>query len=184
VKIYTMQGDQGMSSLFGGTKVAKDHPRLIAYGTVDELNSCLGLAMVTCQHGALKVQLESLQHELFQLGADLATPLGSSLESRVHRIGQPEVTALEKQIDAATEQLAPLKQFILPGGGETAARLHVARSVCRRAERDVVTLMKMPSDPIGPHILIFMNRFSDLLFVLARLANKLDGTVDVAWTKK
>ena len=182
MKIYTKQGDKGLSALFGGQKVRKDHPRLAAYGTIDECNSHLGLAISACPHVALREQLQKLQHQLFDLGADLATPLTSPHAGKVRRMSAEDVAGLEQQIDAAAAQMVPLKSFILPGGGITASHLHVARATCRRAERELVTLMHLdPPDPIGEQTFIYVNRLSDLLFTLARLANGLDGRDDVAW---
>jgi len=182
MKIYTRQGDQGISGLFDGRRVPKNHLRLETYGTLDELNSHLGLAIAECRHEAFRLELKKLQQELFLLGADLATPLGSPNEAKVHRTSAQEVEALEDRIDRATAQLPPLKRFILPGGGVTACRLHVARTVCRRAERALVSLMHQePPEPVGEHPLIYINRLSDLLFTYARLANHLDGIADVEW---
>jgi len=179
MRIYTKQGDRGMSVLFDGARVPKHHLRLETYGTLDELNCHLGLAIAGCQHEQLKQQLAQLQRRIFDLGADLATPLGSANEAKVRRIGAQEVAELETQIDTATAELAPLKTFILPGGGMTAGHLHVARTVCRRAERHLSALMETAA--VGDQPLIFVNRLSDLLFTLARLANKLDGVTDVTW---
>lgn len=181
MKIYTKQGDKGQSVLFDGKRVPKDHPRLETYGTVDELNSHLGLAAAGCADAGLKDLLVKLQAQLFELGADLATPLGSPNEGRVRRINPNHISFLEEQIDEATAELAPLKRFILPGGGVTAARLHVARTVCRRAERLLVALMHAPDAPLTDSPLIYLNRLSDLLFTLARLANKREGLADVEW---
>ena len=181
MKIYTKQGDLGQTVLFDGTRVAKDHLRIETYGTVDELNSAIGLTIVDCRDEALTELLTRLQRQLLDLGSDLATPLDSKNSAKVRRIGAPHVAFLEQQIDAATAQLPPLKRFIIPGGSVTAARLHVARTVCRRAERHLVTLMHHEAAVIGPHPLIYLNRLSDLLFTLARLANKMDGRGDVEW---
>jgi cob(I)alamin adenosyltransferase len=159
MKIYTKQGDRGMSALFDGTRVPKNHLRLETYGTLDELNSHLGLAAAQCTHRVLKDQLLTLQIDLLFLGSDLATPPGSANEAKVRRIGTADVTRLEQQIDAASAQLPPLKRFIIPGGGVTAARLHVARTVCRRAERLLATLIiEHPTDPVGEQPLIFVTR--------------------------
>ena len=185
MKIYTRQGDKGVSGLFDGRRVPKCHPRLEAYGTLDELNSHIGLAIAHCRHPSLQTQLLALQHQLLVLGSDLATPPGSANESKVTRIQPRDATELEHQIDAATAQLPPLKRFILPGGSLAAAALHIARTVCRRAERQMVSLMQQtPADPIGEQPLVFVNRLSDLLFVLARLANHLDGVDDIEWIPK
>jgi cob(I)alamin adenosyltransferase len=181
MKIYTKQGDRGQSVLFDGTRVAKTHARLETYGTVDELNSHLGLAAAACRHDPLRSLLTTLQGQLLELGSDLATPLGSPNEAKVARVTADRVRFLEEQIDAATAQLPPLKRFILPGGGETASRLHVARTVCRRAERLLVNLMQDSTDPVGEQPLVYLNRLSDLLFTLARWANALDGVPDREW---
>jgi cob(I)alamin adenosyltransferase len=181
MKIYTKQGDAGMSVLFDGTRVPKHHLRLETYGTLDELNSQIGLAIAGSPHASLHQQLTLLQGLLMTLGSDLATPIGSPNEAKVARMGPEDISQLERMIDAAWAELPPLKRFILPGGGVTAARLHVARSICRRAERHLTLLMQDSSDPVGNHPLIFVNRLSDLLFTLARLANKLDGVTDVEW---
>src|ERR1041384_4568906 len=135
MKIYTKQGDRGESVLFDGRRVPKDHLRLETYGTVDELNSHLGLAISGCGDPKLRELLNVLQGQLLELGSDLATPAGSPNESKVRRINEHRVRFLEERIDEATAQFPPLKRFILPGGGITASRLHVARTVCRRAER-------------------------------------------------
>ena len=182
MKIYTKQGDEGQTVLFDGTRVAKDHLRIQIYGTIDELNSYLGLAVAECGHPSLRELLGQLQRQLLTLGSDLATPAGARNEAKVRRIGEREVAFLEQQIDEATAQLPPLKRFIVPGGRRTAAQLHVARTICRRAERLVVShIQNKPGDDVGPQPLIFINRLSDLLFTLARLANKLDGVSDIEW---
>ncbi len=182
MRIYTRQGDQGQTSLFDGTRVSKDNMRLATYGTVDELNSWLGMAAAICPHEQLRDLLNQLQHQLFDLGADLATPLDSPNSSRVNRIQPQQATDLERHIDAATAELPPLKQFILPGGSPLASHLHIARTVCRRAERHLVELMRQ--EPTGEAPLVYLNRLSDLLFVLARWANKLDGHRETHWQKQ
>jgi cob(I)alamin adenosyltransferase len=179
MKIYTKFGDQGQTALFDGQRVRKDHLRIETYGTVDELNSVLGVAIAECPDAALRNLLVGLQHRLFDLGADLATPAGSKNEAKVRRIGTEDVAGLEQAIDAATSELPPLTRFVLPGGTLTAAHLHVARTVCRRAERHLVALMA--EEPLGDQALIYLNRLSDLLFTLARLANKRAGRPDVEW---
>jgi cob(I)alamin adenosyltransferase len=181
MNIYTRHGDQGFSSLFDGTRVPKHHPRLDAVGTLDELNSHLGLAAAVCPHPDLKSQCQNLQRLLLTLGADLATPHTSPNAAKIQRIGPGDVLSLEHQIDAAAALLPPLKRFILPGGSLTAAQLHVARTVCRRAERQLSALLQNPADPIGDFPLIFVNRLGDLLFVLARLANHFDEINDLEW---
>jgi cob(I)alamin adenosyltransferase len=181
MKIYTKQGDGGMSVLFDGKRVRKDDLRLETYGTVDEMNSHLGLAAAVCEDAALKELLLGLQGELLELGSDLATPAGSCNEAEVKRIGPERATALEERIDAATEELAPLKRFILPGGSVAASNLHVARTVCRRAERLLVTLMGEDGAVGMENCLVYLNRLSDLLFMWARLANKRAGVGDIEW---
>ncbi len=166
-----------MSALFNGQNVPKHHPRLQTYGTLDELNSFLGLAITSCTHPELKAQLQQLQHVIFVFSTDLATPLGASNESKIRRLTPADVAQLETQIDAATAQLPPLTRFILPGGAPTAAHLHVARTICRRAERHLTALMQ--DTYVGDQPLIFVNRLGDLLFTLARLANHLDKIDDV-----
>ena len=163
----------GKTVLFDGTRVGKDDLRIETYGTVDELSSVLGLAMSECGDEPLKGVLTELQRQLFDLGVDLATPGGQT-----RRIGTKETAWAERQIDAATAELPPLKHFILPGGGVTAARLHVARTVCRRAERLLVRLA--PGSAGGTEeALVYLNRLSDLLFMLARLANFREGRQDM-----
>jgi cob(I)alamin adenosyltransferase len=184
VKIYTRQGDAGLTGLFDGRRVPKHHPRLEVCGTLDELNSHLGLAAAECCHSALRSQLQTLQRKLFQFGADLATPLNTPRQNKIRRLHAADVRALERQIDRAAAQLPPLKRFILPGGGITAARLHVARAVCRRAERHLAALLQDPSDPVNFQSLPYLNRLGDLLFMLARLANQLDGIPDVPWQNR
>jgi cob(I)alamin adenosyltransferase len=181
MRIYTRQGDQGQTTLFDGKRVSKDDLRLSTYGTVDELNSQLGLAAALCRHEKLLKLLNQLQHQLFDLGADLATPLDSPNSKLVNRITPQQATVMEQEIDVLTAELPVLKQFILPGGSPLAAQLHVARTVCRRAERHLVELMR--HEQVGDAPLIFLNRLSDLLFVLARLANKLDGHAETHWQK-
>jgi cob(I)alamin adenosyltransferase len=181
VRIYTRQGDAGMTGLFDGRRVPKNHPRLETCGTLDELNCHLGLTAADCRHAALQALLRTLQQQLFVLGADLATPLNSAMKSKIRRIGARDAKALERHIDAIDARLPRLKRFILPGGGMTAARLHVARAVCRRAERHLAAWMHNRADPPGKQPLIFLNRLGDLLFMLARLANKLDGIAETQW---
>jgi cob(I)alamin adenosyltransferase len=182
MKIYTKFGDRGQTALFDGTKVPKDHLRIETYGTVDELNSWLGVAIATLEEkGELADLLTKLQRQLFVLGSDLATPLGSKNEAKVTRISAREVAFLEEQIDAATAKLPALTSFILPGGTAAAGQLHVARTVCRRAERSLVALMAAEGEAGFEQALIYLNRMSDLLFKLARLANALGGRGDEEW---
>jgi len=180
MKLYTKRGDDGGTDLFGGGRVGKDSPRVEAYGAVDELNSHIGLAVVACGHELIGGVLRALQARLFELGADLATPRVVAKADKVARIGAGQIAEAEGWIDAAWAPLAPMKNFVLPGGSELAARLHVARAVCRRAERACVALLR--SDPtVGGDVLVYLNRLSDLLFALARRANQLDGVEDVPW---
>lgn len=165
--------------MFGAERVDKDHPRLEAYGTVDETNSVLGaaIALLVNDLGSLQDVLQSLQADLFVVGADLATPPGS--RPVVPRIGSDHVTRLEGLIDRYDADLSPLRTFILPGGSPAGAMLHVARTVCRRAERSTVTLAK--TETVDTHVIVYLNRLSDLLFVLARWVNQSARTEEVAW---
>jgi cob(I)alamin adenosyltransferase len=177
-KIYTKTGDQGDTSLFGGQRVPKDALRIEAYGTVDELNSVLGLVRADCPSPEVDSVLEQIQGELFVLGADLATPR-SIQKKAVRRLEPRDTGVLEKQIDRFETSLKPLHNFILPGGTPAAARLHFARTVCRRAERVVVRLSR--NEDIGEGGIMFLNRLSDLLFVLARYVNQLSGVSETRW---
>ncbi len=187
-KLYTRTGDDGGSSLFDGRRVRKDDPRLAAYGEIDELNAHMGCATaeirVAHRDGrgqTLAERLAQIQGERFIVGAELATPADAaeSRQIRVPRISTAEVFRLEQWIDDASATTAPLKNFILPGGSIAAAHLHVCRTVCRRAERTVVTLSAAAA--INPQIVIYLNRLSDLLFAWARHANQLDGVAEVPW---
>jgi cob(I)alamin adenosyltransferase len=182
MKIYTKTGDKGETGLFGGGRVRKDNARIAAYGEVDELNALIGWARAANRDSAVDGVLKSIQNDLFDLGAVLATPDPKKLEGRGSFDVTPEIEILEKEIDRMEKDLAPLKTFILPGGSELAARLHVARTVCRRTERRVVALSAMES--IAPDSVVYLNRLSDFLFVLARWSNLKAGVADVAWTKK
>jgi cob(I)alamin adenosyltransferase len=168
-RIYTRGGDSGQTSLGDGTRVPKTDARIEAYGTVDELNSCLGLALAAGDlPGGLRPELERIQNELFDLGADLAVPVEDERRERL-RVTQDAIDRLEGAVDIVNEGLEPLRSFVLPGGSEAAARLHVARAVCRRAERRTVALAAEAE--INPFALVYLNRLSDLLFVYARAAN-------------
>ncbi len=185
MKIYTRTGDQGQTGLWGGRRVPKHDLRIQAYGTVDECNSLLGLAQTVCP-SELNAPLTALQNTLFVLGADLASPEASSEEgvkrsTAIPRILPADVDLLEKWIDEWEAHLPLLSNFILPGGSPAAAWLHLARTVSRRAERMTVALAE--AEPINPQALIWLNRCSDLLFVMARYANFLNGQVDVPWQK-
>lgn len=181
-KIYTKTGDQGETGLFGGERVKKDHPRIVAYGSVDELNAVLGLVRAVLKKGELDPILEKIQNDLFLIGSHLATPRPEKLASRGAMELSPEViTFLEQSIDHLEESLPPLREFILPGGTESASRLHLARTVCRRAERETISLAK--SEEVESFIIIYLNRLSDLLFVMARWANRQEGGGETVWKK-
>jgi cob(I)alamin adenosyltransferase len=176
MKIYTKTGDTGETGLWGGLRVAKDALRVHAYGTIDECNAAIGVARASGMDAELDAMLAQIQDQLFVVGADLATP-GEA--SGIPRVGEAAVTFLETTIDDLEAELAPLKQFIHPGGQLAAAQLHLARTICRRAERWVVSLAR--EEPLNPHVLTYLNRLSDLLFVLARAANARAGVADVPW---
>jgi len=178
MKIYTKTGDSGDTSLFGGERVPKDALRIEAYGSVDELNSLLGIIRSLQPHKSLDTILSMVQNQLFNVGADLATPIGHK-STAIPRIQRSHAVALEKKIDSLENHLTPLKTFILPGGSPIASHLHFARTVCRRAERCVVRLSR--NEDIGDHIIVYLNRLSDLLFVMARYANVLDRHSEVRW---
>ncbi|MBI1901945.1 MAG: cob(I)yrinic acid a,c-diamide adenosyltransferase [Planctomycetia bacterium] len=181
MKIYTKTGDAGETGLFGGPRVAKDHVRIEAYGTVDELNAVIGWARTAPLPADVDALLARVQNELFEVGAELATP--DATEKKTATIGERHIAVLEQSIDKMEETLAPLKQFILPGGSNAAARLHLARTVCRRAERRVVTLMQTPGESVSQSIVIYLNRLSDLLFVAARFTNAAARVPDTLWEK-
>ena len=178
MKIYTKTGDAGHTSLFGGDRVSKDHLRIEAYGTVDELNAFLGLAVHHCISPDLTARLERVQGELFQVGADLATP-AQAKTSYITRLDEVPIQRLEKEMDEWETLLPPLTQFILPGGSQAGAVLHIARTVCRRAERRAVALSQR--EEINPHVIIYLNRLSDWLFMLARLANHRQNMPETPW---
>jgi cob(I)alamin adenosyltransferase len=179
-RIYTRAGDKGETRLSTGEAVPKWHPRVAAYGTVDELNAALGVAALAAE-GALLDGIRRIQNDLFDLGADLATPdRGRVLEWTPLRIVEAQVTRLETEIDAMNAEIPPLDSFILPGGTPLAAQLHVARTLCRRAERQVAELGALPEEPVNPVALAFINRLSDWLFVAGRAAND-NGAGDVKW---
>ncbi|MEI7766175.1 MAG: cob(I)yrinic acid a,c-diamide adenosyltransferase [Phycisphaerae bacterium] len=181
MRIYTKTGDDGTTGLFDGSRVRKDHLRIETYGTIDEANAHLGLAAGVCTHPALAALLNDLMHQLFTLGADLATPHGSDNEARIKRVQPERIVWMEATMDRLTEQLPPLANFILPGGSTCAAHINVARTVCRRAERWLVPLAAQ--ETINPYALTYVNRLGDLLFVLARWANHMEGVPDVLWTQ-
>lgn len=178
MKIYTRTGDDGTTGLFAGGRVSKTHLRVEAYGTVDELNSVLGLARALKPVPAVDADLEHVQNTLFHLGADLATPLEAEA-SWVVRVTPEQVLWLETGIDAMTTSLPPLKNFILPGGTPAAAQIQVARAVCRRAERLAVGLSA--DESVNPNALVYLNRLSDWLFTLGRYENQLAGGDESIW---
>jgi cob(I)alamin adenosyltransferase len=179
MKIYTRTGDDGTTGQFAGPRVRKDAARIEAFGTVDEFNSLLGLARSEKLPQAVDVLLEKVQRQLFDLGAELSCP--EPARHALHTLGPSDVSALEQAIDDFETQLPPLKEFILPGGSRAAALLHVARAVCRRAERRLVSLLEISVEPISPALLAYLNRLGDLLFILARVANASAGQPDVLW---
>lgn len=178
MKIYTKQGDAGETGLFGGVRVPKDDLRIRTYGTIDELNAVLGLALAEMGSSTeLNAKLTRIQRELFQLGAELATPRGKDVPTTL--IQSAQIEAMESEIDSMEAVLPPLKNFILPGGGKAAALLHLARTICRRAERDLTSLHR--AEPQRPIVLQYVNRLSDYLFVVARFSNHLQKVVDTPW---
>lgn len=179
MKIYTKTGDEGETSLFAGGRVRKNHLRVEAYGTVDELNSCLGLARSFNLPTQADVWLEIVQNDLFTLGTDLATPQDAKAEWLV-RVKVEQVTPLEGWIDAMDADLPPLKNFILPGGTSGAGALHLARTICRRAERVAVQLAE--EDAINTLVIMYLNRLSDFLFTLARWVNLQAGESETKWS--
>ncbi len=184
MKLYTKTGDDGTTGLFSGARVAKDHPRIEAYGTIDELNAVVGLCASGCEpargfDGRLLAMFGQIQSRLFDIGADLATPEGARQQSKIVRIGEAHIREAEGWIDEVESGNDPIRSFVMPGGSELAARLHLARTVCRRSERQVVSLNH--SEPVGDAILVYLNRLSDLFFAMARRANKERGVADTPW---
>jgi cob(I)alamin adenosyltransferase len=181
MKIYTGIGDEGKTKLFGGHEVDKDHPRLQVYGTLDELNSYIGLVIASGTAAATKKILLSIQSDIFRISAELATPHPEKYDMKP-AVAEEDIGRLEAWIDETDRELQPLKNFILPGGCTTSAALHVARTICRRAERHLARLTRETG--LTGEILIYLNRLSDLLFVLARIENKHAGEADVLWQQK
>ncbi len=175
MSIVTKTGDTGDTGLYGAARVPKDHPRIAAIGAVDELNALLGIVLAERIPDGMKAELDPLQHLLFRVGADLATPLGSGAHTR--RVEPAHVALLEDRVKAIEPTLPAQTAFLLPGGNRLSAHLHHARAVCRRAEREVVRLRR--SDGINDCVLVFLNRLSDLLFLLARKANVDEGSREV-----
>jgi cob(I)alamin adenosyltransferase len=181
MRIYTRTGDKGDTGLFGGGRVAKDHPRVEAYGDIDELNAIIGMARSVEMMPRIDEVLVPVQRDLFSLGALLATPNPEKVRQQLEkaRIDDARIEELERAIDAGEAELEPLTAFILPGGTPKSAALHVARTVCRRAERRVIALRNEVELP--PIVVRYLNRLSDLLFVLARVANRRAGAPEVTW---
>jgi cob(I)alamin adenosyltransferase len=178
-RIYTKTGDEGLTGLGGGQRVAKDSLRVSAYGTVDELNSQIGVALATGLTERLTSELLRIQNELFDLGSDLCWPSDDPRRARIPTVEARHVAALEALIDELNELVGPLTNFLLPGGSPGAAQLHVARTICRRAERETVTLAR--DEAIGEYVLAYLNRLSDALFVMARFENRERGVDEPLW---
>lgn len=180
MKIYTKTGDNGETALFGGERVSKSNIRIAAYGTVDELNSFIGLAITEVKSSEIKNVLLRIQNQLFVVGTDLATPISEkTAKLKIDRTPDTYALNAEKDIDIFNEKLDDLKNFILPGGSKGSALLHLCRTTARRAEREVVALKEQVN--IGDNIVIFLNRLSDLFFVLARFENKVSNLSDTKW---
>ncbi|CAN5377583.1 cob(I)yrinic acid a,c-diamide adenosyltransferase [soil metagenome] len=181
MKIYTRTGDTGDTGLFGGGRVAKDHPRVAAYGDVDELNAAIGVVRAAGPLPRVDEVLVPIQRDLFAIGALLATPDREKMAQHLDKaqVSEARIAELERAIDDCERGLEPLRAFILPGGTPKAAALHVARTVCRRAERSIVGLSR--GEELPEIVVIYMNRLSDLLFMLARVANRETGAAEVTW---
>jgi cob(I)alamin adenosyltransferase len=186
-RVYTRTGDTGTTALVGGARVPKDSPRVICYGAIDELNAALGLARganadapPSPARERLETILKQLQNELFDLGSELATPPEAQYEG-MFTVGADDVRALEQLMDECQRDLAPLRSFVLPGGGRVSAFLHQARTVCRRAEIEVLRLSR--AEAVGEHVLSYVNRLSDLLFVLSRWIGKQRGERELLWER-
>jgi cob(I)alamin adenosyltransferase len=182
MKIYTRTGDKGDTGLFGGVRVPKDDPRVEAYGTVDETNAVIGVALSHCQVAFVQRVLGEVQSDLFTLGAELASVSGHEDRLGIPLLTDADVLRLERAIDEAEEPLPPLKNFILPGGPPDVSALHLARTVSRRAERRVLSLAQR--ETVRPTVLVYLNRLADLLFVLARRAGHENGAVEVPWAPR
>lgn len=178
-RIYTRKGDDGTTGLGGGQRVAKDSPRVAAYGTVDELNSAIGVALANGLVPALAQALPVVQNELFHLGSDLCFLEDDKLAFRIPQIESRHVEALEQLMDRLNDVVGPLENFVLPGGAPGAAQLHVARTICRRAEREAIALAR--HEKIGPFVIAYLNRLSDALFVMARYENHQRGIPEPTW---
>lgn len=181
-KLYTRTGDTGETALFGGGRVPKDHPRVEAYGAVDELNSTLGVAVTFLPQRRLLTLLQGVQNELFNIGSELASESGKKAEAgRLFVDPEAKIGRLERLIDEYDAKVEPLRTFVLPSGSRAGALLHLCRTVCRRAERAVVTLSR--EEAVNPELMRYLNRLSDLLFVLARYANKAARKPETPWRK-
>lgn len=178
-RIYTRTGDAGETGLFGGGRVGKDNARVDAYGEIDELNAALGVARSHSLEPDLDRLAQAIQEQLFTLGAVLATPVGSKSQAAIPSVNPQWATEMEKAIDSFDEQIPRLTRFILPGGGQAASALHLARTICRRAERRIVPLLR--AGEVDPNVVVYLNRLSDLLFTMARLTNHRAGLGDVVW---
>ncbi len=176
MKLYTKTGDDGDTGLIGGDRVRKDDPRVATYGDVDETNAAIGAAIAACRDDELAERLRQIQSDLFSIGTALATPDDGNATKA---IAQARIQQLEAWIDAATAEVEPLTSFVLPGGSATAAALHLARAICRRAERAVVSLSH--DQAVDTSVLVYLNRLSDLLFAAARLANHREGVAETRW---
>ncbi|MCK6535192.1 MAG: cob(I)yrinic acid a,c-diamide adenosyltransferase [Polyangiaceae bacterium] len=182
MKIYTKTGDSGSTGLFGGTRVDKDDARVDAYGNVDETNASIGVARAAGLPAEIDEILAAVQSDLFTLGAELACVPGHEARMKMALLGAADIERLEQAIDAAEAGMAALSAFVLPGGTAGAALLHAARTICRRAERGAVALRR--NSPVRSELIVYLNRLSDLLFVLARRANHDSGVADVPWVKR
>jgi len=181
-RVYTRKGDDGTTGLGGGQRVLKDSPRVAAYGTVDELNSFIGVALASGLSDRLAEVLPPIQNELFHLGSDLCFVEEDKTKYKIPQIETRHIEKLEHLMDELTEIVGPLENFILPGGSLGAAHLHVARTVCRRAEREVIALSR--SEAVGPFVIKYLNRLSDALFVMARYENKQQGVGEPLWNEE
>ena len=181
-KVYTRGGDKGLTSLVGGARVPKNHPRLEAYGTIDELNAILGIVRTFNEDEAIDGMLHRIQNELFNLGSDLATPPEHRWKGMI-RVSDEDIARLESEIDEMNEDLGPLVEFILPGGGPVGAFLHQARTVCRRAERQLLTLLESEGEDVAQGPMRYVNRLSDHLFVMGRWAAKKLGEPEFLWER-
>lgn len=180
-KIYTRTGDRGETSLIGGQRVKKDALRVEAYGTIDELNAAIGASASFINNRDLASLLQLIQNELFNIGAELSSLKKLKKDDKLYELNKEKITVLEEAIDLYDSKLPPLRNFILPGGSKTGSLLHLARTICRRAERRLVALAR--KEALNENIVVYINRLSDLLFVLARFLNKREGMEEIPWGK-